>query len=90
MSTNLIQREKRNLDRRMGRAQFALNELIREARRIGWPVTVELHEPPSGSGTIVHVALYSRNSSSRDVDKSASIVANTIPSSSVNESTTLT
>lgn len=82
-----IQREKRNLDRRIARAQFALNDLIREARRNGWPVTIELHEPPSDSGTLVHVTLYSpRSSSSSDVDKSPSCVANIVPSSSLNES----
>jgi|GEM_PF-4028783 len=85
MAETQIQREKRYLDRRIGRAQFALNELIREARRNGWPVTVELHEPPSASGTLVHVTLYSlKNSSSSVADKSKSCVANIDPSSSVN------
>lgn len=85
--TNIL-REKRTMDRRIGRAQIALNDLIREARRNGWPVTVELHEPPSGRGTLVHVTLYSppNTSSSSSADKSSRAVASIIPSSSSNES----
>lgn len=80
-------REKRAMDRRIGRAQFNLNEMIREARRNGWPVTVELHEPPSGSGTLVHVTLYSKGiSSSSGPAKSSMAFASDTPSSSVNAS----